>query len=73
MKYSESTVSIYLPTEGNGPFIEGALNGTNFRVKTGCVVEVPAYIAALLAESASGMRIAEKNVEEFAREGGKRL
>ena len=73
MKQSESTVSIFLPTEGNVPFVEGALNGKNFRVRTGCVVEVPTYIASILAESQKGLQISQASVEAYSREGGKKL
>jgi len=68
----EKNVAIYLPPEG-GKFVEGAINGVNFRVRTGTVVEVPAHIAAVLIESRRATEIAEDAVGDFLRAGGKRL
>ena len=69
----KKTVSIYLPAEGNGKFVEGAINGTNFRIRTGTVVEVPAEIAAVLIESRRAIEAGERIVGAFAQSGGKRL
>jgi len=70
---TEPTVSIYLPPEGNGAFVEGAINGVNFRVRTGTVVEVPAHIAAVLLDSRRALSAGEQAVRAFAAAGGKRL
>ena len=72
-KEYEKTVSVFLPTEGNGPYVEGALNGVNFRIRTGTVVEVPERIAAILAASRTGLSLGAEAVGAFAESGGKRL
>ena len=72
MNQNKETVTIYLPPEG-GQFAEGAINGVNFRVKTGTVVEVPAQIAAVLIDSRRASEIAEDAVGAFTRPGGVRL
>ena len=41
MEHGEETIRMILPEAGNGPFVEGALNGVNFRIPTGVPVEVP--------------------------------
>ena len=35
MEHGEETIRMILPEAGNGPFVEGALNGVNFRIPTG--------------------------------------
>ncbi len=70
---AEPSVSIYLPPEGNGAFVEGAINGVNFRVRTGTVVEVPAHIAAVLMDSRRALAAGEQAVRAFAAAGGKPL
>ena len=44
MEHGEETIRMILPEAGNGPFVEGALNGVNFRIPTGVPVEVPLRI-----------------------------
>ena len=70
---TEATVSVYVPSDGTGPFLEGALNGVSFRIPTDRVVEVPQRIADVIAESrrdaAEGMRA----VSAFAGTGGRRI
>ncbi len=70
---TEPTVSVYIPTEGNGAFIEGAINGVNFRIRTGAVVELPARIADVLKESRAALVSGEAAVCAFTAAGGKRL
>lgn len=73
MNPNESTVSVFLPEEGNGAFVEGAVNGVNFRIRTGIVVEVPSHIADVLAESRKGLLQGSEAVRAFAAAGGKKL
>ena len=73
MNNEPTNVSIYLPREGNGAFVEGAINGVNFRVRTGTVVQVPAHIASVLIESRRATELGEATVGAFAAPGGKRL
>lgn len=70
---THAPVSIYLPTEGNGAFVEGAINGVNFRIRTGTVVEVPAHIAAVLIDSRRAIEADARAVARFAQTGGTRL
>ena len=70
---SEELISVYIPTEGNGPFIEGAINGVNFRVKTGVVAELPTRIAAVIRESANALKLGDSAVTAYKQAGGKRL
>ena len=69
----ERTVSVLLPEEGNGRFVEGAINGENFRIPTGTVVAVPERIAAVLTESQTGLLAGEAAVGAYLAAGGKRL
>ncbi|MBR0507526.1 MAG: hypothetical protein IJJ86_02850 [Clostridia bacterium] len=67
-----ATVSIYLPAEGAGAYLEGAYNGVNFRVPTGRIVEVPRYIAEILLESRKGLS-EEGDAAPFGAAGGRRI
>ncbi len=69
----QETVSVYLPTLGNGPFVEGAINGVNFRIRTGVVVEVPRRIAKVLGDSRKALCMGKRAVEAYAASGGKKL
>lgn len=73
MKNTASTVSVYIPALGDEPFIEGCCNGTNFRIKTGEVVEVPVYIANILRTSIQGMQRGAAAIEAYTAAGGKKL
>jgi len=64
---------IYIPTEGNGDYVEGCLNGKNFRVKTGVLAEVPRYIARIIEESGKARRMSERMSASFVRPGGKKV
>ncbi len=68
----EPMVSVYLSTE-NGPFVEGAINGTNFRIRTGEIVQIPERIAAVLEGSRLAVLAGEARVKAFAAAGGKEL
>ncbi len=66
-----ATVSIWIPAEGVGPYLEGAYNGVNFRVPTGRVVEVPGYIAEILFESRR--ELTGGDAAPFGTAGGRRI
>ena len=40
MEHGEEMIRLILPEAGNGPFVEGAINGVNFRIPTGVPVDV---------------------------------
>ena len=44
MEHGEEMIRAILPEAGNGPYVEGALNGVNFRIPTGVPVDVPLRI-----------------------------
>lgn len=69
---AEATVSVYLPAEGIGPYLEGAHNGVNFRIPTGRIVEVPERIAEILIESRRGLR-EDGDAAPFEAAGGRRI
>lgn len=72
-KTKEETVSIYLPAEGIGPFLEGAINGVAFRIPTDKVVEVPKRIAAVIRESRSTLQEGARIVSAYRGAGGRKL
>ena len=67
-----SVVTVYLPGD-DGAFIEGALNGVNFRIPANTAVEVPARIAAILKESRRTLLEGGRAVEAFQALGGRRI
>ena len=67
------TVTVYIPSEGVGAFLEGALNGVNFRIPTDRTVEIPKHIADVIAESRKEIRRGASAVEAFAKNGGRRI
>ena len=69
----EKTVSVYVPSDGTGAFLEGALNGVSFRIPTDTAVEIPESIAAVIAESRRAVKESARAVESFARNGGRRI
>ena len=73
MEHGEETIRMILPEAGNGPCVEGALNGVNFRIPTDTVVELPQRIADVIAESRRGMRASRRDVEAFTGAGGRRI
>lgn len=72
-KAKEPTVSIYLPAETTGPFLEGAINGVTFRIPAGRIVEVPKRIADVIRESRSSLQEGERAVAAFRDAGGRKL
>lgn len=70
---TEARVTVYVPSEGTGAFLEGALNGVTFRIPTDTVVELPKRIADVIAESRRGMRTSRRDVEAFTDAGGRRI
>jgi hypothetical protein len=69
----EEVVSVYLPSEGIGPFLEGALNGVNFRIPTGTMVEVPKRIARILQESRRELMTGARAAEAYTMTGGRKI
>ncbi len=69
----EQPVSVYIPSEGTGAYLEGALNGVNFRIPTDKVVEIPSRIARVIAESRREMRECRRALEAFCEVGGRRI
>ena len=70
---AEPTVTVYLPSDGAGAYVEGALNGVNFRIPTDTAVEVPARIAAILKESRRTLMEGGRAVEAFQTVGGRKI
>ena len=66
-------VTVYIPSDGTGAFLEGAVNGVSFRVPTDRAVEVPRYIADVIAESRKEIRKGANAVEAFVKNGGRRI
>ena len=69
----EPTVSIYLPGESIGPFLEGAVNGVAFRIPTDRVVEVPKRIAAVIRESRAALQHGARMVSAYRDIGGRKI
>ena len=69
----EATVSVWMPSDGSGAFIEGAYNGVNFRIPTDTLIEVPAHIAAILKESRRTLLEGGSAVEAYRTAGGRKL
>ena len=70
---NEELVSVYLPSEGTGAFLEGALNGVNFRIPTDKVVEVPKRIANVIVESRKQIPESVRAVESYTGAGGRKI
>ena len=66
-------ITIYIPTEGNGDYVDGCLNGKNFRVKTGVMAEVPLHIARILEEAGRATRMSQGMAAAFTSPGGKKV
>ena len=73
MEHGEETIRMILPEAGNGPFVEGALNGVNFRIPTGVLVEVPLRIYRVLEESRREDAASEQWRNGFTAAGGQKL
>ena len=70
---SEKTVSVYIPSEGTGAYLEGALNGVNFRIPTDTLVSVPERIARVIAESRRTLLEGARAAEAYGQAGGRKL
>ena len=73
MEHGEETIRLILPEEDNGPYVEGALNGVNFRIPTGVPVEVPLRSWAVLEESRRGDPVNDHWMNGFTSAGGRKL
>ena len=73
MEHGEEMIRVILPKEENGPYVEGALNGVNFRIPTGVPVDVPLHIYRVLEESRSVDPSAKQWMSGFTAAGGQRL
>jgi len=73
MEHGEETIRMILPEAGNGPYVEGALNGVNFRIPTGVLVEVPLRIYRVLEESRRGNAADEQWLNGFTAAGGQKI
>ena len=73
MEHGEETIRMILPEAGNGPYVEGAINGVNFRIPTGVSVEVPLRIFRVLEESRQESCAAEQWINGFTAIGGQKL
>ncbi|MBQ1820319.1 MAG: hypothetical protein II117_01820 [Clostridia bacterium] len=69
----KKTVSVYVPSDGTGAFLEGALNGVSFRIPTDTVVEIPENVAKVIEESRKTVKESARAVESFAKNGGRRI
>ena len=69
----EATVTVWIPSEGIGSFLEGALNGVNFRIPTDTVVTVPRRIARILQESRRELQNGVRAAEAYTSAGGRKL
>lgn len=67
------TVTVYVPSDGTGAFLEGALNGVSFRIPTDKTVEIPRKIADVITESRREIRKGASAVEAFMKNGGRKL
>ena len=73
MEHGEETIRLILPEAGNGPYVEGALNGVNFRIPTGVPVDVPLRISRVLEDSRRGDPANEQWMNGFTAAGGRKL
>lgn len=73
MEHGEETIRVILPKEGNEPYVEGALNGVNFRIPTGVPVDVPLRIYGVLEESRRVDPTSEQWMNGFTAAGGQKL
>lgn len=69
----EALVSIFLPADGTGAFLEGAINGVNFRIPTDTLVEVPKRIADVIRESRRTLLNGSRALEAYASQGGRKI
>lgn len=69
----EELVSVFIPSEGTGAFLEGALNGVNFRIPTDTPVTVPKRIARVIAESRRTLLESSRAAQSYEQAGGRKL
>ena len=69
----EQSITVWIPSDGDGAFIEGAWNGVTFRIPTDTPVEVPARIAAILRESRRTLLEGGRAVEAYRDLGGRKI
>ena len=70
---NEELVTVYLPSDGRGAFLEGALNGVNFRIPTDQLVSIPRRIARVIAESRKELLAGSRATEAYSAVGGRKL
>ena len=63
----------YLPSDGKGAYLEGALNGVNFRIPTDQLVTVPRRIMRVIAESRKELLAGSRATEAYSAVGGRKL
>lgn len=68
----KQTITVYIPSNGSD-YIDGCLNGQNFRIKTGEPVEVPLNLAAIILDSRRAVTVGQDAVAAYRQAGGKRL
>ncbi len=73
MEHGEETIRVILPEAGYGPYVEGALNGVNFRIPTGVPVDVPLRIYGVLEESRRADAACAQWMNGFTATGGQKL
>ena len=73
MEHGEETIRLILPEAENGPYVEGALNGVNFRIPTGVPVDVPLRIYQVLEESRREDPVDDPWTNGFTAAGGRKL
>ena len=73
MEHGEEMIRVILPKAENGPYVEGALNGVNFRIPTGVPVDVPMRIYRVLEESRRTDPASAQWTDGFTATGGQKL
>ena len=73
MEHGEETIRVILPEADYGPFVEGALNGVNFRIPTGVPVDLPLRIYGVLEESRRIDPAQARWMSGFTAAGGRKL
>lgn len=68
----KDTMLLFIPNEGR-TYVEGCINGQNFRIKTGEPVEVPKNIAEVIIESQRAIGVDKRSIDAFKKAGGKRI
>lgn len=69
----KKTLPVYAPSALWGRYLEGSVNGVNFRIPTDRTVEVSEAIARVLADSQSAILQGEAAVAAYRRQGGCRI